>query len=138
MKNTNSFAVSAKLIISGENFNTDIFRELLIKPEKVWKQGDLVIPLAKKLHSDNGVSFRLLKSCSDYEWLELTEQKLREISADIIKFNLKQFNVIPELGLFIETDGSTFPPIHFNHSMILLMGSIGAELDIDIVCTIGN
>lgn len=138
MKNTNSFAVSAKLIISGENFNTDIFCEMLIKPDKIWKQGDLVIPQAKKLQPDNGVSFRLLKSCSAYEWFELVEQKLKEISTDIIKFNLKKFNVTPELGLFIETDGSTFPPIHFNRSMIMLMGSIDAELDIDIACTIKN
>jgi hypothetical protein len=138
VKNTNSFAVSARLIISGENFNTDMFREMLIKPEKVWKQGDLVIPQAKKLHSDNGVAFKLIKSCSEYEWLDLIEQKITEISADIIKFNLKQFNVKPELSLFIETDGSTFPPIHFKYSMILLMNNIGAELDIDIVCTIKN
>jgi hypothetical protein len=130
------FAVSVTLILSGRDFDPILLGALKDRAERIWKIGDSFSPGMSKVHDDSGVEFRLLRSCAEYDWLEQMRLPLHALCTSILEIGVVSRDLVPQLSLYVETDGSSFPPIFFTRATLQLLSDVGAELDIDVIRTL--
>ncbi len=125
------YTVSAKLIVSAEKY--DVPGTFSAHPlfHRSWKSGDLVVPHGTKRFRDSGVSFILLKEHTLPEWLELVSERTKD-AMSFLRRNSAE-HPPPELSIYIETDGSDFPPLNFDLEWLKYLASFNISLDIDVV-----
>lgn len=125
--------VSVKVIVSEKGFRPG--PELMASRHlhRAWREGDLVIPQATKKFDDAGVTYRLMHEHADADRTEVVLVPLKKVAAQIKSVAATTALPIPHLSVFIETDGSDYPPIFLSRELLAVVDSMHAEIDVDVV-----
>ena len=127
------FQVSAKLIVSGKDFEPPPGLKAGPFLYRIWKEGDLVVPKATKHFADSGVSYRLIHEYQDVDWADVIMPPLAEVTMRVRSVMHNLALPTPHLSIFVETDGNDYPPLFFPRELLRLVESIDCEIDVDIV-----
>jgi hypothetical protein len=128
--------VSAKLVICGKDFYP--VPDLLVSKylHRTWREGDLVAPKTILRFKNSGLSYELLHEHSGVNWLDIMLPSLRDVATLVANIAATTTLPSPELSIFIETDGSEFPPIHLTREFLSVIELIDSKIDIDVVASL--
>lgn len=129
--------ISSEFRIRGKNFNpSNLFKEIGLKPTRVWREGDLVqsSPTLRRKDTAWILSTEEVPSLSIEDQLQKLLDLILPYSNAVMEVCLSM-NLDAEFSFGVYMAGSQTPSIYLTKEMIHKVGKFNARIDIDLICT---
>ncbi len=121
--------VKLRLIFSSNNLSSEQINKVVnFKPSKTWNCGDLVHPLAKNRHKDNGCQLEF----TDSSLSSAGKRMMSALDKQILSLKKLPNDIEVDLSCIVNVENNSVPELFFNTELIQFAASIRAALDIDI------